>query len=84
MGRLQAEEMAEYATLEQGITWHLRSNHYPPIPMEMVPVAIKAIQACNEDNADLLIETPFPHRTYGNSVPAWVIGESLHLEPWLK
>jgi hypothetical protein len=48
MGTIRAIEaattMTDMAGLERAMTYHLRSNHYPPVPREMVPVAIEAVQ----------------------------------------
>jgi len=83
MGYLQATEFAEKTSIEQGVEWQLRSNHYPPVPFEMIPVAIEAIEACTGLDHKRLIKTPFEHRRYGFKVPAWEIVANLHLEPWV-
>jgi hypothetical protein len=49
MGRMGAMFMAEQVSdhkvsLEAALHWHLTSNHYPPHPGFMVPVALRAIQ----------------------------------------
>jgi hypothetical protein len=68
------------ATLTQAITWQLRSNHYPPVPMAMVPVAVAAVEALNEDD-DRLIDMPegVEFRDGRTAVEASVIAESFHL-----
>ena len=58
MGRLQAEEMRDRMSLDQALTWQLRSNHYPPVPLSMVPVCKKAIKKANAGNWDALINLP--------------------------
>lgn len=45
MGYLQAREMARLADLDTALEWHLRANHYPPVPSLMVPVCKRAIEA---------------------------------------
>ncbi len=83
MGRMQAEEMAaQDIKLEVAVEWQLRSNHYPPVPMEMVAIAVKAIKLCREGKYDETIKTPFEHTTYGWDVPARIVVESYRLEPW--
>lgn len=85
MGSLQAHEMADLATLEQGITWHLRSNHYPPVPVSMVPVCIQAIDALNGEEYGLEIDLPDGITWNGSSTaPACEIVRCHHLEPWLE
>ncbi len=83
MGYLQAQEMAEMTiNLEQAVTWQLRNNHYPPVPSEMIPVAVKAVELCREGAYEKTLKTPFEHRTYGWDVPAHVVVDCYHLEPW--
>ena len=50
MGYLQAMEMANMADLEIGIQWQLRCNHYSPVPGEMIPIAVKAIELCRDND----------------------------------
>ena len=84
MGSLQATEMAELLSIEDGLAWHLAANHYPPVPRSMVGPCIEAIDAYNEDNASMEITLPedvfYKGRT---TAPAWSIIENHHLEPWL-
>ena len=82
MGYLQATEMANLLDLEQGVTWQLRSNHYPPVPLEMISVAVLAVELCLEGDYTATVRTPFEHRVYGYDVPAHVIIDCYHLEPW--
>ena len=85
MGRMQAEAMLEMdIDLETSITWQLRNNHYPPVPEEMIHVAVKAVRLCREDKFDETIVTFFEHQFYGWSVPAYAIVEAYHLEPWVN
>lgn len=84
MGRLQAEEMAEFGTMEQAIKWHLRSNHYPPIPISMVQPCIDAIIAVNDGNYNEEISLPEGVTYKGDATaPAWVVVEQHHLDAWL-
>ena len=46
-GSLQAMEMAEMLEIESALSWHLTSNHFPPVPVSMVPVCIEAIENAN-------------------------------------
>jgi hypothetical protein len=84
MGYTQAMEMVNLISLEQGIRWHLQYNHYPPVSREMIPIAVKAVMLCREDKFDKTIVTFFEHQLYGWSVPAYVIVEAYHLEPWVN
>lgn len=49
MGRNNAEGMAAavsggFFDLREALDWHLRHNHYPPLPVEYIDVAEKAIE----------------------------------------
>lgn len=85
MGALQAREMAEMGSLsiEDAITWHLQSNHFPPIPKSMVQPCIEAIDAYWELDTDRLISLPEGVGYKGLTVaPAWAIIEQHHLDAW--
>ena len=85
MGAMRAMDIAENFDLEKGIELHLTSNHYPPIPVEMVPVCIDAIDAVNsESNWDKLITLPHGVTYKGSpQAPAGAIIEAHHLEFWI-
>jgi hypothetical protein len=83
MGYSTALDFAEL-DLDRGIAYHLTANHYPPVPLTMVPICIEAIDAYWEDNIDKLITLPegvlWRNQT---EAPAWSIIEAHHLSPWL-
>lgn len=85
MGRLTAMEIAETElTLEDQITWHLKSNHFPPIPKSMVKPCIEAIDAANEGDWKKLISLPEGTGYQGLTVaPVHAIVEAHHLETWI-
>lgn len=87
MGATGAFGMAEAVTdgqvsLRAAIHWHLRSNHFPPVPLPMVPVAVAAVEAVNEDEPERLISLPagVAHRDGRTAVEAYTIVDSLRLE----
>ena len=85
MGAMRAMDIADNFSLEDGITMHLSSNHYPAVPIEMVPVCIDAIDAVNsESDWDKLITLP-DGITYKGlpTAPASAIIEQHHLEFWI-
>lgn len=95
MGALQAMEMAEMLDSRTAMQWHLRSNHYPPVPVSMVDPCLDAIEACNELDYDRLIKLPFdgvdrngePFQITWrgqDSAPAWAIVEGHHLQAWIE
>ena len=85
MGSLQSVELAESdLDLETQITIQLRSNHYPPVPVSMVPVCIEAIDKVNAGEGNWLVELPQGVYYKGEIVaPASAIVEQHHLEYWI-
>ena len=83
MGNLHAREMADTLPIEQALAWHLRSNHYPPIPLTMVEPCRLAIEAYWEDDLDKEISMPEGVSYLGNTTaPARAIIVQHHLDAW--
>lgn len=81
---LTDKELFPDITLEQSVTIQLRSNHYPPVPYEMVPICVEAIHACNELDYNREIELPEGISFRGkNTAPANEIVSQHHLENWV-
>lgn len=82
MGSTLAAEISEMdITLEQKLAWHLQGNHYPPVPLIMIPACIEAIHCYFNDDEDVEIEMPEGVTYKGKTVaPAWAIIEQHHLE----
>jgi len=85
MGRLTAEGIAESGLpMEDQIRWHLQGNHFPPVPVSMVPVCIAALDAAAD--GDWQREIPLPDGVAYRGLPtapAAAIIEQHHLESWL-
>ena len=89
MGSNFATELADNELLdldlEMAISVHLQSNHYPPVPLEMVQPCIDAIDAYYEEDYQRLIDLPAPITWRGESkAPAHAIVEAHHLDAWLN
>ncbi len=70
--------------LENAIGIHLRSNHYPPVPLSMVQPCIDAIDAYYDEDYQRLIDLPAPITWRDqNTAPASAIVEANHLDAWL-
>ena len=71
--------------LEMAISIHLRSNHYPPVPLSMVEPCIEAIDAYWDEDYNKSITLPegilWKGETYA---PASAIIEAHHLDAWLR
>lgn len=94
MGALGAMGMADsvsegYASLSQAMTWHLRNNHYPPVPLEMVDVCIEVIKHVNAEqhDTDWDMTVPLPEGVlwrHQTEAPLWAIVEAHHLEAFIE
>ena len=71
------------ATLEQQLSIHFSSNCYPPIPQQMIPTAIEAIDAYWEMDYSRMIPLPEGVSFRGQSeVSASNVIESYRLDAW--
>jgi hypothetical protein len=86
MGSLHAREMANSnLTLDAQLEWHLRANHYPPIPLSMVEPCKQAIDAYWEGDLDKEIEMPEGVYYRGETTaPARAIIIQHHLDAWCE
>lgn len=85
MGRMNADAMAETGmSLRAMLSWHLGSNHYPPVPQDMIDPCIDAIYAATEDDWSRKVNLPDGTLYRGMpEAPAWAIVEAHHLESFL-
>lgn len=85
MGRLQADEMARLTDIDTALSWHLQSNHYPPVPLSMIPACKAAIEAYQCEEYDRAIELPAGVLYRGSkTAPASAIVENHHLESFIS
>ena len=90
MGSMHAVEMSGavkdgQVNLTQALTWHLQSNHYPPIPVSMVRPCILAIRACESGDDDRQIGLPKGISYRGESkAPACEFVRNYHLDSFLS
>jgi hypothetical protein len=70
--------------LEMAIGIHLRSNHYPPVPLSMVQPCIEAIDAYYDEDYRREITLPEGVLWRGQvTAPADAIIDQHHLSAWL-
>lgn len=55
MGRMSLLSMLEETDLDTALSWHLKSNHYPPLPDCVKKLAKEAIDKANEGEWDAKI-----------------------------
>jgi hypothetical protein len=90
MGSVTAIGLAESELdLEKQLAYHLQGNHYPPVPLEMIPVCIEAIDAFYEEDWERMIDMPmvgdFQIRYRGETqAPASAIVEQHHLSWFIE
>ncbi len=84
MGSNTAQDLAENVIdIRQSIGYHLRGNHYPPVPLTMVEPCIEAIYAVSDGDTHKSIQLPEGVFWKGYpTAPAYAIVEQHHLEPW--
>jgi hypothetical protein len=86
MGSVTAIGLADTALdLETQLLYHLKGNHYPPVPAEMVTPCIEAIDAAYDEDYNRMIAMPmvgdFQILYKGaTEAPAWAIIEQHHLD----
>lgn len=70
--------------LRQALTWHLSANHYPPLPVELVDVCVRAIHLAEEGEPDAIINLP-EGMLWRNqhTAPVWALVDGLHLEAFI-
>jgi hypothetical protein len=89
MGSITAIGLADTTLdLETQLLYHLKGNHYPPVPAEMVQPCIDAIDAYYDEDYDREIAMPkvgdFQIRYKDKTTaPARAIVEQHHLQFWL-
>ena len=91
MGRAQAEEVANQVDIDTALRWHLRSNHYPPVPGAMIAPCKAAIEVARNwiegEGEDELVDLPdgvqWKGRTDGKA-PATAVIESFHLAEFIE
>jgi len=74
--------------LETQILYHLKANHYPPVPAEMVTACIDSIDAFYDEDYDRMIDMPKVgdfQITYRGSTqaPAHAIVDQHHLDVFI-
>lgn len=86
MGHLSAVGMAESGLpLEAAIEWHLRSNHYPPVPVALVPTCVEAIGFASDEDWDAVVSLPDGVKFRGgDTASVWQVVEAFHLDAFIE
>lgn len=71
--------------LDTALLWHLTSNHYPPVPAAMVPVARKAIEHANLGEWEESVRFPNGWEVNGRSeMSVEIIVDIMHLDAFIE
>ena len=91
MGYTQAIGFAEAVndgsvSLDSALSYHLFSNHYPPLPAGTLKIAKRAIAKWNSGKRDAKVDVSAigSHRRYGTRVPVAVCLDAWHLWPFVN
>jgi hypothetical protein len=84
MGLMRALDLQELGLpLKEQLSMHFSSNCYPPIPQQMIPTAIEAIEAYWDDDLDRTITLPEGVSFRGeDKVAAYQVINSYRLDAW--
>ena len=84
MGMNTAMDLAgSQMTIEDQLSIHFRSNCYPPIPLQMIPTAVEAIDAYWEEDLNRMIPLPEGVTFRGeDEVSAINVIRSYRLDAW--
>jgi hypothetical protein len=89
MGRTGAMGMAAAVgdstiSLEAAIHWQLTSNHYPPLPVSLIPAAMRALKAARKEQWHRKVLMPKEIKFRGlRLAPVGDLIEALHLEDFI-
>jgi hypothetical protein len=82
---MRASDIIENIGASSALSWHLRHNHYPPVPQSMVPACEEAIALVADGDGETLVALP-DGITWRDkdSAPAWAIVEGHHLHEFVE
>lgn len=86
MGRMGLEGMLEMTDSDTALRWHLKSNHYPPLPDCIFGLAKQAIELANNDEWDARISLKEAGISWRgqDSAPVSACVESWHLDSFIQ
>jgi hypothetical protein len=84
MGNLALRDMLENTELRRALSWHLTSNHFPPVPDIMIDPCLEAIRNAEDGEWDKLVSLPEGVGYKGLTVaPTEAIIDQHHLHSFL-
>jgi hypothetical protein len=77
--------IGQQVNIDVTLHWHLRSNHYPPLPLDLIEPCKQAIEAGHEEAWGRRIDMPEGLQFRGRDwATAQDIIESCHLEAFFE
>ena len=84
MGYASALDMRAHAPEDAALEWHLQANHFPPVPLDMLPAVKRALRAMRAGDPTQQIRLPEGALWRGHkTAPASAFVESFHLDAFL-
>jgi len=85
MGRMGIESMLEMTDVDTALLWHLKSNHYPPLPDCVIGLAKQAIELANNGDWDARINLKEAGISWRgqDSAPVSACVEAWHLDAFI-
>lgn len=85
MGNLAATDMLNHTDVDTALAWHLRSNHFPAVPLSMLEPCKEAIANAECGDYDAEVELPEGVTYRGRTTaPTWAMVEQHHLDAFIK
>ena len=75
--------MAGLVRQDVALSWHLQSNHYPPLPQALIPACQQAIKNANAGLWDAWVPLP-PGYGFVSGVTTAQLVEGCHLDSFLE
>lgn len=88
MGSLHAAEFAKSVQngdleLEAALTYHFRSNHFPPLPLSIIPIAIQIIKGKVSLDDEVKLPKGITYRG-SETAPVYKCIKAWHLQNFLN
>lgn len=85
MGNLAATDMLNHTDIDTALSWHLRSNHFPAVPLSMLEPCKEAIANAEDGDYDAEVELPEGVSYKGRTTaPTWAMVEQHHLNAFIQ
>lgn len=85
MGYITALDLKDNLPLADAMRVHLQHNHYPPVPVSMVPVCLRALKFAKRGDWDHNLRLPRDTKYRGKRLaPVSAVVEAHHLDAFME